>query len=263
MMSYYMAARAADGDPLSSAVLADMALGLYLAGFDTSHSAHLVLLGLLPRLSPRVRAALEDEQRAVVAKHGDELSAAALADMKYADAVSKECLRLLGPAEGLFRRAKTDFALSGTRIVAGDILYVSNLYAKAADANLAGGALAPEAQLPPLHMDANAPGESVVPERWLTGSSETPAAAGTLAFGLGRHSCLGSPLYAMEAKCLLAELVRKYDLAVGDGVAWAPTWAAQAAAFRKGAKLPAVLTRRADPIVVAPPAAEREAAATA
>ena len=112
-------------------------------------------------------------------------------------------------------------------------------------------------------MDANAPGESVVPERWLTGSSETPAAAGTLAFGLGRHSCLGSPLYAMEAKCLLAELVRKYDLAVGDGVAWAPTWAAQAAAFRKGAKLPAVLTRRADPIVVAPPAAEREAAATA
>ena len=117
MVSYYMAARAADGDPLSSAELADMALGLYLAGFDTSHSAHLVLLGLLPRLAPRVRAALEDEQRAVVAKHGDELSAAALADMKYADAVSKECLRLLRELDAPVEYIVLPTFVSGARVL--------------------------------------------------------------------------------------------------------------------------------------------------
>ena len=252
MMSYYMAARAADGDPLAADELSDMALGLLLAGYDTSHSAHVVLLGLLPRLPPRVRAALEAEQRAVVAKHGDALTAAALADMRYADALSKECLRVLGPAEGLFRRAKTDFALSGVRIQAGDVLYVSNLYAKATDAALVdGGALPAAAPLPPPHMDVNAAATAIVPERWLASAPDAPApAAGTLAFGVGRHSCLGAPLYAMEAKALIALIVREYDLAIdADAVRWAPTWAAQAAAFRRGATLPAVVTRRADPIV--------------
>lgn len=243
MMSHYMAQRELDGDPLSLLEMADMALGIYLASYDTSHSAHLVLLGLLPSLTPSVRAKLEAEQRAVVAAHGDALTAAALDDMKYADALSKECLRILGPAEGLFRRAKTDFALGGRRIQAGDVIYTSALYAKATDAALATG------RWPPPHMDANAAAASIVPERWLAGCDEPAPAAGARAFGLGRHSCLGAPLYTMEAKALLAVITREYELAVDNDAGWAPTWAAQAQAFRKGAPLTARLTKRADPIV--------------
>lgn len=259
MMSYYMAARAADGDPLSTLELADTALGFYLAGYDTSHSAHIVLLGLLPFLAPRVRAALEAEQHAVVATHGDALTAAALADMKYADALSKECLRILGPAEGLFRRAKTDFALGGRLIKAGDVLYTSALYAKATDTALTAGGSDRALPLPPPHMDANATAASIVPERWLTGCDEPAPAAGARAFSVGRHSCLGAPLYSMEAKALIAVVTREYDLSVdGDADGWAPTWAAQAAAFRKGVPLQARLTKRLHPIVAA---GERQAAA--
>lgn len=257
MVSYYMSARAADGDPLSTTELADTALGFLLAGYETSHSAHIVLLGLLPFLAPRVRAALEAEQRAVVATHGDALTAAALDDMKYADALSKEYLRILGPAEGLFRRAKTDFALGGRLIKAGDVLYTSALYAKATDPALMTGGI--DSALPPPHMDANAAAAAIVPERWLTGSEEPAPAAGARAFGVGRHSCLGAPLYSMEAKALIAVVVREYNLSVdGDAAGWAPSWAAQAAAFRKGVPLQARLTKRADPIVAA---GERQAAA--
>jgi cytochrome P450 len=248
MLGHYVAARAADGDPVDAEELVDTTLGLLLAGHETSHSAHVALLGLLPALGADVRAALEAEQAAVVAAHGDLLTPAALAAMPVADAVSKECLRILGPAEGLFRRATADFALSGRRVAAGDVLYVSNLYAKASDPGLGGikGGV-----LPPAHMDANAAAASVRPDRWLGGPDPAPSADSFgLAFGLGRHACLGAPLYAMEAKALLAVVVREYDVAIVSATAWSPSWAAQGSRFRAGkAGIKIAFARRAAPLV--------------
>ena len=228
MLSYYMKARATDGDPLDSAELTDMVLGLLLAGHDTSHAGHVVLLASVPRMPPRVRAALAAEQAAVVAKHGDALSFAALADMPYAEAVSKECLRMLGPADGLFRQAAADFELHGVRVPAGSVLYLSNLYAKAVDPRLVGGGGLPaDAPLPPSHMDINRLDASFRPERWLGGEPEPTSVA---TFGMGPHFCLGMPLYMLEAKALLARLVREYDVTmVGEPNVWAPSWAAQIA----------------------------------
>ena len=172
-----MRARADDGDPLGEEELVDMSIGLLLAGYETSHSAHLLLLSVLasPSLPARVRRALEREQRAVIAKHGREdegglISAAALADMPYADACSKWCLWALGPADGIFRRAIADFELGGRRVQKGEIIYNSFLAAKAQDERIVGpGGLRPGARLPPPHMDVNDLAASFAPERFLGG----------------------------------------------------------------------------------------------
>lgn len=51
-------------------------------------------------------------------------------------------------------------------------------------------------------------------------------------FGFANHFCLGAPLYAMEAKALVATLVRGYDLSFaptadgGEPMRFATSWAA-------------------------------------
>ncbi len=47
---------------------------------------------------------LREEQAQIVAKHGTGFSRAAMAEMRYADAVAREVLRIWGPAEFLFRQ---------------------------------------------------------------------------------------------------------------------------------------------------------------
>lgn len=267
MMNEYMRARADDGDPLREEELVDMAIGLLLAGYETSHSAHLLLLSVLasPSLPSRVREALEREQSAVIAKHETALSAAALADMPYADACSKWCLWALGPADGIFRRAIADFELGGRRVQKGEIIYNSFLAAKAQDEKVVGpGGLKPGARLPPPHMDVNDLAASFAPERFLGGGggdvnggevASAAAASDALAaptsvatFGFGNHFCLGAPLYSMEAKALVATLVRGYEIGTADGgepMRFASSWAATG---RSGQRVRVKVSRRAAPL---------------
>jgi cytochrome P450 len=228
MLGFYMAARAADGDPLAAGELGDMVLALLLAGHDTSHAGHTVLLATLPRLPADLKARLAEEQRGVVARHGDALSQAALGEMPLGEAVIKECLRLLGPADGLWREAASDFVVDGVRVPAGTKLFCSVLYAKATDPAIIGPAgLAPDAALPPPHMDINSLSPAAFdPDRWLGGAGGEPT-GGVGTFGMGPRFCLGAPLFYQEAKCLLAVAVREYDLELTAPAAWAPSWAAQ------------------------------------
>ena len=50
---------------------------------------------------------LRAEQRRIVEKHGKGFGRAAMAEMRYAEALSREVLRIWGPADILFRRAHT------------------------------------------------------------------------------------------------------------------------------------------------------------
>ena len=265
--------------------------------YETSHSAHLLLLSVLasPSLPSRVREALEREQREVIAKHGrgELLSAAALADMPYADACSKWCLWALGPADGIFRRAVADFELGGRRVEKGAIIYNSFLAAKAQDEKIVGaGGLKPGSRLPPPHMDVNDLAASFAPERFLGGggggveggnggaaadasaadaaaadasaaaADAFPAAAAASAaaaaaaaeptsvatFGFANHFCLGAPLYSMEARALVATLVRGFAIETADGGApmrFASSWAATT---RSGQRVKVKVSRRAEPL---------------
>ena len=62
---------------------------------------------LTVRSAPQMR----EEQREVVARHGPALTRAAVADMRWADAMAREVLRLRGPAEGLYRCARNPHAV--------------------------------------------------------------------------------------------------------------------------------------------------------
>jgi hypothetical protein len=148
--------------------------------------------------------------------------------MPVADAVVKECLRLLGPADNLWREAAADFVVDGVRVPKGSKLLCSILYAKATDPAIIGpGGLPADAAMPPPHMDINALTDAAFDvERWLNGSANEPTGKeGT--FGLGGRLCLGRPLFMQEAHCLVAVVVREYDLRLDGPLTWAPSWAAQ------------------------------------
>ena len=176
----------------------------------------------------------------MVKRHGPELTAAALADMPYAESCSKWCLWALGPADGIFRRAIADFELGGKRIDKGAVIYSSFLAAKAQDTRIFGpGGVKPGARLPPEHMDVNSLAVYFAPERFLGGgeggddalSSPVAEPTSVATFGFANHFCLGAPLYLMEAKALVATLVRGYEVETADGMEpmrFATSWAATA-----------------------------------
>ena len=55
-------------------------------------------------------------------KHGEGFGRAAMAEMRYAEALSREVLRIWGPADILFRRAHTAVACCSTSALPGPAL---------------------------------------------------------------------------------------------------------------------------------------------
>ena len=105
------------------------------------------------------------------------------ADPGLLDGVIEECLRLMPPARGFVRTATADVELAGTRIRAGQRLYM--LY-------------------PAANRD---PGHFPDPDRFDPARRQ---AYGHASFGFGTHFCLGAGLARMEAKALFTELTSRY-----------------------------------------------------
>ena len=106
------------------------------------------------------------------------------ADPGLLDGVIEECLRLMPPARGFVRTATVDVELAGTRIRAGQRLYM--LY-------------------PAANRD---PGHFADPDRFDPARRQ---AYGHASFGFGTHFCLGAGLARMEAKALFTELISRYS----------------------------------------------------
>jgi cytochrome P450 len=106
------------------------------------------------------------------------------ADPGLLDGVIEECLRLMPPARGFVRTATDDVELAGTRVRAGQRVYL----------------LYPAANRDPGHFTSP---DSFDPAR--------PQSYGHASFGLGAHFCLGAGLARMEARALFAELLARYS----------------------------------------------------
>lgn len=108
---------------------------------------------------------------------------AAREDPDLLDGVIEECLRLMPPARGFVRTATADVELAGTRVRAGQRVYL----------------LYPAANRDPGHFPR--------PDRF---EPARPQSYGHASFGFGAHFCLGAGLARMEARALFAELLRRY-----------------------------------------------------
>jgi len=216
------------GEGFSDVSIAQQALTMLLAGFETTANTLTFTLYLLAR-------SCNAEKQAKIVAEVDALGkdwVASFADLEerlpYMDAAIKESLRLYPPAHTLMREAESDMLVEGYSVPKGSWFSIS-VYA--------------------LHNDARIWGDSVatfLPERWLT---DDPAASkkaknSFFGFGDGPRVCPGSRFALTEAKLALVRVFQKFTLELQpgqeplairdsitmsprDGVHLRPTWRGQ------------------------------------
>jgi cytochrome P450 len=99
------------------------------------------------------------------------------------DGAIEECLRLAPPARGFVRTVRADTEVAGTRLRAGDRVYL----------------LYPAANRDPAHF--------LDPDRFDVTREQS---ANHAAFGFGAHFCLGAGLARLEARILFGQLLARY-----------------------------------------------------
>jgi cytochrome P450 len=119
---------------------------------------------------------------ALLAEHPSQMKLIA-DDPRALDGVIEETLRLIPPARGFVRTATVDVVLAGTRIRAGQRVYM----------------LYPAANRDPGHFPS--------PDRF---DPARPQGYGHASFGFGTHFCLGAGLARLEAKALFGQIAARF-----------------------------------------------------
>eukprot|EP00879_Flechtneria_rotunda_P003605 GHRR01003841.1.p1 GENE.GHRR01003841.1~~GHRR01003841.1.p1 ORF type:complete len:402 (+),score=99.42 GHRR01003841.1:454-1659(+) len=181
----------------------DNVITLLFAGHDTTSSAISYLLWQLNK-HPAVLEKLREEQAAVQAKHGSDLSPAAIAAMKYTAAVVKETLRLAHVIAYIPRHTTKDIQAptNGPRVPSGCPFVMALAAISSAD--------------PAVATDA----EEFRPERWLDQANSKTLSQYQLPFGIGQHYCVGSHLAQAELTAVISELASGYKPTVDPDVEW-------------------------------------------
>ncbi|KAK9819198.1 hypothetical protein WJX74_002010 [Apatococcus lobatus] len=181
----------AEGEEMPMEELLDQSINLLMASTETTaFSMCNMMMELESR--PHIAQKLADEQRALMDRHGTDISEAVLEDMHYGEAVACEVLRVHSPVPFVFRRALIDLEVGGYTIPKGWILQLS-LHQQQLDSNMA----------------PDQPG--FYPERWLDASGDLiEQPRNFMPFGGGPRLCLGRMLAKMEMKVMMALFVRGY-----------------------------------------------------
>lgn len=138
---------------------------------------------------PESRGELEREVDRVVG--GGPLEVEAYSELKFAQAVVSEALRLRPPVYVVGRRALKDCEIGGFRVTKGTTVHPV-LWGLQRDSEL-----------------FDAAGE-FRPERWMEGAGEDARRRGYMPFGAGPRSCLGAAFAKMEAVYFLAAVARRW-----------------------------------------------------
>ncbi|MEU5217337.1 cytochrome P450 [Streptomyces sp. NPDC020807] len=186
-LSLLLAARDADGRPLTDADLCDQVATLVLAGAETTSSTIAWALRLLaddPDASARLHAEVDAVLDGRTADHTD------LATLPFTTDVVREVLRLYPPAWSVTRTAVRDTTLAGRPLPAGSTVMCC-LYLVHRRADL-------------FHDPAR-----FAPDRWTTGLVPRDA---YVPFGLGATRCIGDVFGMTEAVLALATLAARWHL---------------------------------------------------
>lgn len=202
-----------------SQVASDNVIVLMFAGYDTTSSAITYMLNQLA-LNPHVLEQMRQEQAAVQAQHGNQLTPAAVAAMPYTTAVVKETLRT-AQVIGYVPRVATQ-ALKvpggGPELQSGCPFIVALGAMAASDPAAAAAAVSAAGQGSPDSQAGTV--QDFRPERWLQPELAKSLALHQAPFGMGAHYCLGSQLAMAELTAVLAELARSYSLTADTDTDW-------------------------------------------
>ncbi len=187
-----------DGKKLSEHEITGLLLAGMFAGHHTSSvTTAWALIELLRHPTHYQRAVTEVDR---VFSGGRAVTHAALRELTYLENVVKEALRLHPPLFMLVRVAQVDWELFGYHIPKGTWIVVSPTVAH---------------RLPDVFRDPDA----FDPDRFAEGRAEDKKDFAYIAFGGGRHKCLGNAFAILQVKAILALLLGQFDLGLhGDAI---------------------------------------------
>lgn len=192
LLSMLLLAQDEDGQGMSDRELRDEAVGLFLAGHETTANALNWTFWLLAQ-NPDVEAKLHDELDTVLA--GRTPSMQDLRNLPYTEMVIKESMRWMPPVSGVGRQAIEDVQIGEYNIDAGTS-FILNFYS--------------------VHHDErywDNPSE-FRPERFSESESADRHRYAYLPFGGGARVCVGNSFAMMEAQILLATIAQKFTLSL-------------------------------------------------
>jgi cytochrome P450 len=195
ILSMLLSARDEDGTALSDRQVRDEAMTILLAGHETTANVLTWAFYLLSR-DATAREKLLGELSAVL--RGRAPTIEDLAHLPYLEMVINETLRLYPPAWVLLRRASETVEIDGTRVSAGDVIWLSQWVMH---------------RMPEYFPD---PG-TFMPERFELqhGMKHPPFAF--FPFGGGQRLCLGMTFAYTEVRIVLAMLMQRYAPVPVDG----------------------------------------------
>jgi sterol 14alpha-demethylase len=188
-------ARYADGAALSDHEITGMLLAAMFAGHHTSSvTTAWTLIELLrhPYYTRRVLGQLE-----AVFAPGVDISYQLLRELTLVEWAVKEALRLHPPLFMLLRGVVQDFAFDGYRFPRGSYLVVSPAVSH---------------RIASVFRDP----DRFDPDRFGPERQEDRNSFNFISFGGGRHKCMGNAFALLQVKTILAKLLSRYELALGD-----------------------------------------------
>lgn len=194
-----MESKYSDGKSLTEHEITGLLLAAIFAGHHTSSvTTAWTLLELLSNPATLQRAIAEVD---AVFGGGREVSHGALRELTYVEACVKEALRLHPPLFMLVRVAMEDFHYKDWFVPKGTWVVVSPTVSHRIAEHFAD----------PDRFD---------PDRFLAGREEDKRDFAYIAFGGGRHKCLGNAFAILQIKAILALLLGQFDFGLcGDAIA--------------------------------------------
>ena len=203
LLGRLLAARHEDGSAMSDRQLRDEMATMYLAGHETTALALFYALRLLAQ-QPEAQARLQGELDRVLGSEPPTLER--LPELRFADAVIQEAMRLYPPAWIIGREATADCEIDGYRLRPGAQVLISQWS---------------------MHRDKRWFDDPLAfrPERWLDGLAERLPRFAYFPFGGGPRVCIGNHFAKLEAVLSLASLVRRlsWEPVEGEELKMLPT----------------------------------------
>jgi len=185
-----------DGRELSPAEITGLLLTIMFAGHHTSGVTFAWTAVNIAR-HPHIAASLIAEQESVLGDRTD-MTLEDVRSMNYLEWTIKECLRMYPPLIMLMRKSLVDLEFGGYDIPAGTMMMASPSVGQ---------------RIPSIFADPH----RFDPERFGPGREEDKRSPyGHIAFGGGRHRCMGIVFAQLQLRALWSHVLRNFELELVD-----------------------------------------------